>query len=85
MNLILLLSSLSFQEGNAFLLQEIGQHINLLFHTRAFSVIALIAVCALAHFFLLLLVILLGTLWLLRRLFLVSLFLRWIFIFFISF
>ena len=45
--------------------------------------IALIAVCALARFsfVFLLLVVLLGTLWILRRLFLVSLLLRWIFSF----
>ena len=49
--------------------------------------IALTAVCALAHFsfVLLLLEILLGTLGILLRLVLVSLLLRWIFRFFISF
>ena len=49
--------------------------------------IALTAVCALAHFsfILLLLVVLLGTLRLLQRLFLVSLFLRWLFSFFFCF
>ena len=49
--------------------------------------IALSEVCALAHFsfVLLLLRVLLGTLGLLLRLVLVSLFLRWIFSFFISF
>ena len=55
----------------------------LFFHTRALWMIALIAVCALAHFsfVFLLLVILLGTLWLLWILVLVSLLLRWIFSF----
>ena len=49
--------------------------------------IALTAVCALAHFsiVLLLLELLLGTLGLLLRLFLISLLLRWIFIFFLDF
>ena len=49
--------------------------------------IALITVCALAHFsfIILLLVVLLGTLWLLQRLVLVSLLLRWIFRFLLAF
>ena len=49
--------------------------------------IALIVVCTLAHFsfVLLLLEVLLGTLGLLLRLVLVSLLLRWIFIFFLAF
>ena len=49
--------------------------------------ISLTAVCALAHFsfVILLLEVLLGTLGILLRLVLVSLLLRWIFIFFLSF
>ena len=49
--------------------------------------ISLIAVCALVHFtfVFLLLVVLLGTLLILRRLFLVSLLLRWLFSFIFSF
>ena len=74
-------------KGDAILLQELGQHVYLLLHTRAFSVISLIAVCTLAHFsfVLLLLVVLLGTLRLLRRLVLVSLLLRCLFRFFLIF
>ena len=49
--------------------------------------IALTAICALSHFsfVLLLLGVLLGTLGLLLRLILVSLLLRWLFIFFLDF
>ena len=51
LNLILLLSSLSSQErGDVILLQELGQHVNLLLHAGAFRMIAFIAVCTLAHF-----------------------------------
>ena len=73
--------------GDAILLQELGQHVYFILHTRAFSAIALIAVCTLAHFsfVFLLLVVLLGTLRLLQRLVLVSLFLRWIFRFLFAF
>ena len=54
-----------FWKGDPILLQELGQHINLLFHTIAFKVIALIAVCALVHFtfVFLLLVFFLGPCW----------------------
>ena len=75
------------RKGDVILLQELGQHVNFLLHTRALRMIALTAVCALAHFsyVLLLLGVLLGTLGLLFRLVLVSLFLRWIFSFVLSF
>ena len=68
-------------KGDVILLQELGQHVNLLLHTRALRMIALTTVCALAHFsfVLILLEVLLGDLGLLLRLVLFSLFLRWIF------
>ena len=75
------------RKGDVILLQELVQHVNFIFHTRALRMIALTAICALAHFsfVLLLLGVLLGTLGLLLRLVLVSLLLRWIFRFFIAF
>ena len=68
-------------------LQELGQHVNFILHTRALRMITLTIVCTLSHFsfILLLMGILLRTLGLLLRLRLVSLLLRWIFSFFISF
>ena len=74
LNLILLPSSIS--KGDVILLQELGQHVNFLLHTRALKMIALTTVCALAHFsfVLLLLGVLLGTLGLLLGLVLVSFF-----------
>ena len=81
LNLILLPSSLNNQEGrHVILLQELGQHVNFILHVGAFRMKALTAVCTLAHFsfVLLLLEVLLGALGLFRRLVLVSLLLRWI-------
>ena len=68
------------------LLQELGQHVNLLLHTRALRMIALTAVCALGHFsfVLILMGVLIWTLGLLLRLVLVSLLLMCLFSFFIS-
>ena len=82
LNLILLLSSLSCLEQRCH-----SSPVWLLLHEGYLSMISLIAVCTLAHFsfILLLLWVLLGTLGLLLRLWLVSLFLRWIFIFFLDF
>ena len=75
------------RKGDGILLQELGQHVNFIFHTRALKMIALTTVCALSHFsfVLLLLGVLLGTLGILLRLVLVSLLLRCIFIFFLGF
>ena len=69
------------------LLRELGQHVNLLLHTRALRMISLTTVCTLAHFSfaIVLLEVLLGTLGILLRLVLVSIFLRWLFIFFLDF
>ena len=77
----------ALKKGDVILLQELGQHVNFLLHTRALKMIALTTVCALAHlsFVVLLLGVLLGTLGILLRLVLISLFLGWIFRFFISF
>ena len=50
LNLILLPSSLSIRKGDVILLQEFGQHVNFLLHTRDLRMIALTVVCALAHF-----------------------------------
>ena len=65
----------------------LGQHVNLLHHIRALRMTALTVVCALPRFsfVILLLEVLLRALGLLLRLVLVSLLLRWIFIFFLSF
>ena len=75
------------RKGDVILLQDLGQHVNFLLHVGAFRMISLTAVCALAHFsfVLLLLEVLLGTLGLLWRLVLVSLLLRWLLIFLLSF
>ena len=69
------------------LLQELGQHVNLLLHTRALRMISLIAVCTLAHFsfVLLLLEVLLRALGLLLRFVLVPLLFRWLLSFLLSF
>ena len=86
LNLILLPSSFSNRKGDVILLQELGQHVNLLLHTRVLWMIALTVVCALAHLsFVLLLLGVLGILGLLLRLVLVSLLLRWLLIFLLSF
>ena len=73
--------------GDVILLKELGQHVNLLLHTRALRMISLTIVCTLAHFsfVLLLLGVLLGTLGLLWRLVLISLLIKWILSFLISF
>ena len=86
-NLILLLSSLSLLEGRCHSSPGDCQHINLLFHTRAFNVIALRTVWALVHitFVFLLLGIFLGTLLILWRLLLVSPLLRCLFSFIFAF
>ena len=77
----------AIRKGDAILLQELGHHVNLLLHARALRMIFLTAVCTLAHFsfVLLLLRVLLRTLGLLWRLVLVSLLLRWLFSFIFSF
>ena len=82
LNLILLPSSLSYQE-----LQDLGQHLNLLLHTRSFKMKSLTVVCALAHFSFVLLLpgVLLGALGLLLRFVLVSLLLRWLLSFLLAF
>ena len=56
-------------KGDVILLQELGQHVNFLLHTRALRMIALTVVCALAHFsfILLLMGVLLGALGLVDR------------------
>ena len=75
------------RNGNVILLQELGQHVNFLIHTISLRMIALTVVCALDHFSFvhILLGVLLRTLGLLLRLVIVSLLLKWIFRFFLSF
>ena len=74
-------------KGDAILLQKLGHHVNFILHLGAFRMISLTAVCALSHFsfVLLLLGVLLGTLGLLWRLVFVSLLLRWLLSFILSF
>ena len=57
-------------KGDVIILQELGQHVNLFLHVGAFRMISLTAVCALAHFSFVLLIlgVLLGSQGLLLRL-----------------
>ena len=73
------------KKGDVILLQDLGQHVNLLLHAWYFRMIALTAVCALANlsFVLLLLEVLLRALGILLRLVLVSRLLRFLLAFWI--